>query len=199
VEVLVVVAVISVLSALTLPALQALSSKNLAASGNQISDLAAMARQNSISKNAYTAIIIKTQNTGAYSCYATLQLTRLDNGVYAAWQTLTPWQFLPKGIVFYREPFSSPANFLSGLTSPPSPFPEYSFEGQQIDLSSCAVQIYQPDGTLSAGQPLRLRLVEGSVTSAGNPIYTHLNSAGNPANYYDLVFVRDTGQTKIER
>ena len=60
----------------------------------------AMARQNSISHNAYTAVVIKSQGTGAYSAYCLLELTPQTDWSSASWTVISPWHYLGKGVVF---------------------------------------------------------------------------------------------------
>jgi len=214
VELLTVTAIISILAVLSVPSLGLLSSRALNSGGNQIADIATMARQNSVAQNCYTAIVIMTQGKGAYSAYCTLAFTLSDSGV-GSWQTLTPWRYLPQGIVFSSQNYqpTSPSSFLisSGSTSSSITWPMYPFEGTQIDLTpgkqtssqggyqQTMSQIYQPDGTLLSGQSVKLRLIEGTSNNSGTIALTHPNSSGQPASYYDIVFIRDTGQTKIER
>jgi len=62
-----------------------------------------MARQNSISNNCFTAVIIRTQGTGALAAYALIQTSWEDaNGKFADWAELTPWKYLPNGIIFEK-------------------------------------------------------------------------------------------------
>jgi prepilin-type N-terminal cleavage/methylation domain-containing protein len=186
VEMLTVLAIMSILTVLTMSSVSSLRSTALTASGNQMVDVLAMARQNSISRNSDTAIVIKSEGVGAYRAYCLLEATRQDDGSLGTWTTLTPWRYLGQGVVF--ESGQSGDTFTTTLPSLPKSLPtSFPFQGQSIDLTSTTVyQCYQPDGTLLGGQnpPIRLRLTE---------------VAGPQANYYDLVFVSNTGVTKIER
>jgi len=228
VELLTVMAVISVLAVLSVPTLGLFGSRSLTAGGNQIADMATVARQNSISNNSYTAIVIKTQGACAYTAYCLVQFSwqysgfkqdgvTPNDGSSGQWQAVTPWRYLPKGIIFsptYPSTPTPPAYFLLSSTSSsctplPSPLPvQYPFQGQPIDLtqgetsSVTVAQVYKPDGTLATGQTLILRLLEGTCDTSGNIVYTHPvpgSQPVQPANYYDIVFIRDTGQTKIQR
>jgi len=205
VETLAVVAIMSILTALTMTTFSSLQSASLTSSGNQIVDVLAMARQNSISQNAYTAVVIKSQGTGAYSSYCLLQLTRQDDGTLGAWTALTPWRSLGRGVVFESGQSNDTFISSSGSVDLPQPLPTtfpLPFQGQQILTSTTTYQCYQPDGTLMGGQAsaLRLRLIEqvaapssGTIPSQGAKV------SGQEANYYDLVFISNTGVTKIER
>ena len=196
----------------------------LSSAGNQIVDIATVARQNSISNNAYTAIVVKTNGAGAYSAYCLVQFnwqysgSTTNDGSTGQWQALTPWRYLPQGIVFsptYPSANPTPPTYflLSSTSASCTPLPsalptQYPFQGQSIDLTQGAAssitiaQVYKPNGTLITGQTLILRLAEGSADSSGNVTFTHPAPGvqpAQPANYYDIVFIRDTGQTKIQR
>ncbi len=189
-EVLIVLAIMSVLTALLMSSVSSLRSVSLSSAGNQMVDVLAMARQNSISKNVYTAIVIKSQGAGAYSSYSLLELARQDDGSLGSWTAITPWHDLAQGVVF--ESGQSNDTFVSGAASLPKPLPAaFPYKGQQIDLTSSTIaQYYLPDGTLSTQPALPARLVLRLTT-------TH--ASATPGDYYDLVFVGNTGGAKIER
>ena len=195
VEMLVVMAVMSILVVMSYSAVSSFRSTVLSTSGNQLADYATMARQNSIAKNAYTAIVIKTSGTSACSAYCLLQLVRNDDGTFGTWTQLTPWKYLPGATIF--ETGTSNDTFMAGASLQAS-FPPIAgvlnFQGAPF-AGSTSYQIYQPDGTLMGGQPLRLRLVHGTADSVNVPAVTTVIGA----NYYDLVFVANSGVVQIER
>jgi len=202
VEILTVLAITSILTILAVSSVSALRSTALTASGNQMVGVFAMARQNSISQDAYTAIVIKSNGTGAYSAYCLLQLTRQGDGTLGAWTAITPWHNLGQGIVF--ESGQANDTFTSSSIALPEALPaSFPFQGQSIDLTATSVyQCYQPDGTLMGSQSpaLRLRLIEGHVdSSSGAFTYQGATVSGQEVSYYDLVLVGNTGVTKIER
>ena len=212
IELLVVMSILSVLMLLATPSMGLLNSQSLTSAGNQMVDATTMARQNSISKNGYTAVVVKTQGSGAYTAYCILDLQKNDDGSYGAWQAVTPWQYLASGIIFSpTTPSATISSFLDGTSNIPTPLPsQFSFKGKKIDLnpgtanSETIVQIYQPNGApLSATQSLRLRLSEGIVSDSGQITYKHASKGPDgqpsPANFYDIVIVRDTGHSEIER
>ncbi len=151
VETLIVLGIFSLLTVLTLSTVPSLKSQALTSAGNSMADAFSLARQNSISKNVYTAVVIKTVGTGAGSAYCLLQLARQDDGSLGAWTALTPWRFLSSGVAFETgQPadtfISIPATLPQAL---PSSFP---FQGQNIDLTATtAFQCYQADGSLLGG------------------------------------------------
>lgn len=184
VEVLSVIAIISVLT-LTTVSYSILKSSALTSSGNQMVDVFAMARQNSIAKDDYTAVVINTQGTGACKAYCLLELTRNDDGTFSSWTALTPWRYLGNGVVFEDTPSTTSIDTFmqtSASASLPTALPtSFPFQGQSINLNSSttiAVQCYQSDGTLVGAQPLRLRLVEGAVDSSGNLTYQGAKVSG---------------------
>ena len=201
-EILTVLGIMSVLAVFAMSSTSALRSTALTSSGNQMADVFAMARQNSISKSDYTAVVILSQGTSAYSAYCLLELVPQDDGTFGSWTQLTPWHHLAQGTVFEPSTGSSnPANdtFISTSVALPSTFPAlpttFPFQGQQVNLSTSAVfQYFQPDGTLNNQPPagLVLRMVEGNVNSGGALTY-------QGSSYYDLIFVSNTGIVKIRR
>lgn len=203
IELLAVMAILSALAGLTVGSLSPVKANALTAGGNQITDLLTSARQNSISRHAFTAVVIKSAGAASYSAYCLFELTRNDDGDFATWKMLAPWRTLPEGVRFDPAPVIAPAlNFLD--MSKPLPLPlstAVQFRGKAVDLTTdVAYQIFAPDGTLTRGEPVRLRLVEAAENLAGpGIIYTGRRTAGEPANYYDIVILQYTGQPKVER
>lgn len=197
IELLVVVGILSLLLGLGVSTVDVWKSQTLSTSGNRFVDYVAMARQNSIAKNVYTAVVIKTKGEGAYSAFCLLELSRPDDNTSGTWKQVTPWSTLKTGVVFAPVTDSS---FLSVSGNPPADLPtDLAYHGKPVNFAyDAAAQVFQPDGTLSAGQGVKLRLVEGYVGDADAVTYTRPGK-GSAANYYDIVFVRDSGQAKIER
>ena len=206
IELLAVIAIISALAGLTVGSLSPVKANKLTVAGNQIADLLAVARQNSISRHAWTAVVIKSGGMARYSAYCLFELTRNDDGGYGAWKPVAPWRLLPEGIRFDPTPstdnFVTIANSRTGTAGQSLPI-AFPFRETLLDLTSASevrVQIFQPDGTLAGERPLRLRLVEAADDLAGTGIsYTGRQVSGQPANYYDILILRETGQTKVER
>jgi hypothetical protein len=196
-----VITIAAILAVLATSSFSSLQSTSLTASGNQMVDVMAMARQNSIAHDVFTAIAIKNQGQGAYGSYCLLELTRQGDWSTGTWTALTPWHFLPRGVVFESgDPFTSTS--VSLPTPLPTTFP-VPYQGQQIPSSSTVYQCYQPDGTLSAqptGSPFFLRLIRGTVdASSGAFTYQGATVSGQQVSHYDLVFVANSGQTVIQR
>ena len=206
IELLAVVAILSALAGLTMGSLSPVKANALTAGGNQIADLLASARQNSISHHSFTAVIIKSSGDKRYSAHCLFELARTDSGAFAAWRMIAPWRSLPDGVKFDPGVLTgSAANFIysNGSDAPPAPSSlpgTVPFRGQAVNTADdVAYQVFAPDGTLTKGAPIRLRLVEAGEDTADGIIYTGQKIAGQPANYYDIVIVRETGQAKVER
>ena len=73
-------AILSALTGLTVGSLSPVKANALTAGGNQIADLLASARQNSISRHAFTAVVIKSAGDARYSAHCLFELTRDDDG-----------------------------------------------------------------------------------------------------------------------
>ena len=206
IELLAVIAILSALAGLTMGTLSPVKANALTAGGNQTADLLTSARQNSISRHSFTAVIVKSSGDKRFSAYCLFELARTDSGAFAAWKMIAPWRSLPDGVKFDPGVFTgSAANFIysNGTDAPPAPSSLPStvqFRGQAVNMANnVAYQVFAPDGTLTKGAPLRLRLVEAAEDTANGIIYTGQKTAGQPANYYDIVIVRETGQAKVER
>ena len=205
IELLAVVAILSALAGLTVGSLSPVKANALTAGGNQIADLLATARQNSLSHHSFTAVIIKSSGDKRYSAHCLFELSRNDDGNFAGWKILAPWRPLPEGIRFDNTEsaadFLATANSRTGVANEKLPNAVL-FRGKPLDLASNSdvrVQIFQPDGTLAGEKLLRVRLVEAAEDTANAIIYTGQKTAGQPANYYDVVILRETGQVKVER
>lgn len=219
VEMLVVLTILSILSALTFSSFTLLRTTALTVAGNNIVDVFAMARQSAIADNSFTAVVIRTQGTGALSAYAVFEFPRQADGQFpldgnskydsTKWVQLSPWKYLPKSVVFennqsidtYMGTSLTKGSWSGANLPPPLPSGQFSLQGATVDLSTAdnVVQCYQPDGTMVSPQALRLRLVEGAADSSGNITYLGATVSGSQVSYYDVYFVANTGLTKIAR
>ena len=203
IELLAVVAIISALAGLTVGSLSPVKANALTTGGNKIADLLTLARQNSLSRHAFTAVIIKTTEEARYSAYCLFELTQNDDGTFSDWKMTAPWRLLPDGIRFDPRSVAGPANFLDMGSPPSSPrtLPAaIPFRGNLIPVGTgAAYQIFASDGRLTKGDPVRLRLVEAGEATGPGLVYTGQHSADQPLNYYDIVLVGETGQAKVER
>ena len=100
IELLAVMAILSALAGLTVGSLSPVKANALTAGGNQVADLLTAARQNSLARHAFTAVIIKTAGDARYSAFCLFELTRNDDGTFSDWKMAAPWRLLPEGIRF---------------------------------------------------------------------------------------------------
>ena len=223
IELLVVITIMGILSALAVSSVSGLGAANVSATGNQLVDFFATARQNAMAKDDFTGVVILTSGTSACAAYCMIELPNDPNYGSSTdtntssrlpdWVQATPWKYLPKGIVFEtggaNDTFITqsplPWSTLKGLTPSGSSteLTAFPFQGSQIDLTSGAiVQCYQPDGTLMGGATsLALTLIRGTASTTGSTtLYGGINSTTTrPNDYYDLYFVANTGSTIIGR
>ena len=88
------------MAGLTVGSLSPVKANALTAGGNQTADLLTSARQNSLARHAFTAVIIKSTGEARYSAFCLLELTRNDDGAFSEWKMTAPWRVLPEGIRF---------------------------------------------------------------------------------------------------
>jgi prepilin-type N-terminal cleavage/methylation domain-containing protein len=203
IELLAVMAILSALASLTVGSLSPVRSNALTAGGNETADLLTYARQNSLSRHAFTAVVVKSTGDDRFSAHCLFELKRDDDGNFSAWKMVTPWRSLPEGIRFHTgSDFLQAANSVSGAQGQNLPG-AVNFRGSPANLASNVdfrTQIFQPDGTLIGGKLLRLRIAEGAEDSTSGIIYTGAkDGSNNPLNYYDIVILLETGQSKVER
>ncbi|XHR30992.1 MAG: Tfp pilus assembly protein FimT/FimU [Chthoniobacteraceae bacterium] len=176
VELLVVAAIISLMTGLGASSLTGNHSANLNTGGNLVVDLAIQARQNSITKNTMTALVMDT--CGRH--FILMEHTDTD------WTAITRWNVLPQNVKV--DTTSSDSSFSTqkpAVTLSNLPF----CSGSNVSADTCSYQIFLPDGRLSVygiSTPMApsLRLVEA-------------NTPGN--NYYDISLNYLTGIAKVNR
>jgi prepilin-type N-terminal cleavage/methylation domain-containing protein len=205
IEMLVVVMIIGILLGLVVPAVNGFGrSSALTTGGNLVVNLANFARQQAVSKNTMTALVL-LGNQGTDTDFRAFTVLEFDP--VAGWSRTNQWEILPVGVVVDR---NDAAN-CTFLTNSPQPFPfltrftgqknpPVTFEGQQVaDQKGYAARIFMPNGALqNPEQPAQIRLVQGF--SQGNQVvYTSHDGQGKAANYYDVVIVGMTGTAKVDR
>jgi prepilin-type N-terminal cleavage/methylation domain-containing protein len=203
IELLAVIAIMTIVATFVVPAMGGFGrSAGLTVGGNQVVNLANYARQQAISKNTLTALVL-LGNQGMEEDYRALTVLEYEAGF--GWQQIMEWTVLPTGIVV---DFSDPTNctFLADspqpfpfLTGPPAQQnPPVSHRGR--DVAGYAARIFLPSGALlNSERPAQIRLVEGT-TQGPQLIYTHPHaSQPGPANFYDIAILGPTGLPKVSR
>ena len=206
IEMLAVVGILSIVLALAVPAFQNLGQASaLSSAGNTTANLVSAARQNSVSRNVLTALVVLT-GTGTEADLRTLGL--FERGVSSPWQQVGTWETLPTGIVvdpvdrvncsfIEYSPVRPTLTDLDGSAA-------VRFAGEPVESSALAYRVFLPTGSLSnAERPAQLRLVEGTIE--GPPAARTIryarrsNSSKGPSNFYDVAIIGATGAPKINR
>jgi len=184
VELLGVIAIISLITGLSSLAISGLSkSRNLANGGNLVVNLAQQARQNSLTKNSLTALVLATTTPSNTYNLKIFCLMELVPGA-TQWTQISAWQALPQGIVvdstqsvaFFNPPTLSPA------------LPDIPFQGTSV--TQIVYQVFNPDGSLyvgSNGQP------------ASSPVLKLIPNNSGSGNYYNVSLNTFTGIPRAER
>lgn len=206
-ELLVVMAILMILMTASVVAISSFAkATRLTNAGQQLSASANVARQNSMSRNAMTALVILDDPDHADNrrAFTLLELVSPADGTPAtssSWKQITAWQTLPTGIfVTFPEEFSNPLDlpFASYPSVKPDPeFPVLQYQGQEVQ--SFRYISFLPLGGLKQSKSAALRIAEGYLSSDSKLIFTHPNAEGNPANYFDISVLSATGRTKIDR
>ncbi len=178
-ELLAVISIISVLTTMAVPAL--VSSQRASAlthAGNQLADLASLARQTAMSKNAITALIVSTKPPGSQTVRQAALVMQYD-GVANAWAPLGGWVRLSESVI-------AADNFTDNTAVTRLALPDLRVDGAPLSPSGYTALVFYPDGHMVNGTSSRELAV--------SPI------AGNTqANYYKLVFNSDTSAYHITR
>lgn len=185
-ELLTVVAIMALIGAIGMPAMQSLRSARLSTSGNRLADLVNQARQNAITRNIQTALVMVTDVSD----------TGLNNRLFClveyhpaaqSWGMVSPWTLLPAEVMI-----DSAASdvFIKNSPALSTAIGNLKYGSTTITSGHYTYQVFLSDGTMDSSQipansPPVLRLVQ--------------NRAANQANYYDIILNVYTGIPKIER
>ncbi|PTX99516.1 hypothetical protein DB346_16905 [Verrucomicrobia bacterium LW23] len=201
VEILVVLSLIGVVMGVMVPALGGFGlgrGAQLNYSGNQVANLINLARQNSMSKNVMTALVVITDPSvlqGGQGIILMELKPRTDGATAtpADWKPVTKWETLGAGSIVDR--------FVSFETEQPQPaFPAFRYGTASIAASYNYI-VFLPGGNLlgSAGTS-QIRLTEGFFPKGDSaPVLTRRGANGQPVNTYNITILGATGRTKIDR
>ena len=199
-ELLFVCAIIGMMIALAAPiAGQLGKSKSLTGAGNHMADLMASARQNSMTKNCLTVLLIPAGATQWDSCIL-YQLRPKPDGsapVSGDWEPVSKWETLPSGVTIEASTFVTEAQ----SASLPAPLP--TIRRGNATIGEYRFVTFMPRGILypktipQGGNPY-LSLAAGSRAS-GQLILQGAAKNGAAVNTYKIIVLSSTGITKIER
>ncbi len=182
-ELLVVVAIMGLLATISTPGLvRSYRASTLTASGNRAVDLAMQARQNALSRNAMTALVLAINGASPNQAMTVIEL-QADQ----TWKQISSWAFLSPNAKAYPNGGAS--------TTLPGTAPTLVLNGKSLGAGGYACYVFNPDGTTynsAAVLPqLYVQYASDTAPSGGG------GNTGLP-NYYDLVF-SDAGGIHIVR
>jgi prepilin-type N-terminal cleavage/methylation domain-containing protein len=199
-ELLLVLAIIGVVIGLAAPLAGGLGkSKSVTEAGNHLTDLLASARQNSMTKNCLTVLLIPAGTDQWNSCIL-YQLRPKPDGTAPTssdWEAVSKWENLPTGVTIDDTTFVTEAQ----SASLPAPLP--TIRRGNTTISEYRFVTFMPRGILypktvpSGGNPY-LNLVAG-IRSGRRVILQGSAKNGMAANIYKIIVLSSTGITKIER
>lgn len=181
IELLVVTALLALLMSLGVPALlNSRQASALSQAGGMMADLATLARQNAVSRNAPTALLIVKQNAPDLLNNRAMTLVEMDQN--RNWRQIVGWTILPDSTLATNET-------TGGLPTPPwsAGSSVLKLRGTQINpTTQCDAYLFHPNG----------RLIVSGNTQAKLKVQM---AVGSPDNSYELIFNAATGSYKVER
>ena len=204
VELLTVIVIIALTASLVVPAFTSLGkSSALSVSANQVANLVNRARENAMSKNAMTALVVVTETSleNSNRVFILLELSPRSDGSQAQpsdWKQIGKWESLLPGVLVDPSNLSlNKSSAQAGESGVPTPaFPTLAYHGQTVSTYSYVV--FLPGGNLLGSTSPQVMLAEGNLAS-GAVTYTRPAGGGGPANYYKLTILTATGRLKIDR
>jgi prepilin-type N-terminal cleavage/methylation domain-containing protein len=194
--------VISIMATVTVAAFAGLfgvgGSFKLSGAGNRVSNLALLARQNSLSKNAMTALVmIGTSGTeGDYRAFRLFEIVPRTDGqplTSADWSPLGSWETTPDGVVV------DTCTFAPNSVAVTPPMPQILYRDSVV--TSYQYVVFLPTGALLGGTSSSVRLVQG-FRAPGSQVTTYTSARGGDgkgANYYNVCLLGASGRVKIDR
>jgi len=179
---------------------------SLGMAGNQVVNLLNLARANSTSKNAMTAVVVLSNATSDnhLRVLTVMELTPSADGSPLSstnWKQVAKWEELRPGVVISPDyAFKGTGTNESGdpdtatnKLSPPLPS-DFTYQNKSVNLSLCPSLVFLPNGSLFSGTTTPIRLMEGFFPRGSTtPTYTHTN------NYFHVTVIPATGRTKVDR
>lgn len=177
IELLTVIGLVSLLTTLVTPALMSSHrASSLTNAGNRMADMASVARQTALSRNAIMALIISSKPATDSVARQAAIIMQYD-GVQNLWAPLGGWSRLPESIsVQDNSPDKAAVTQLAALN--------LKVDGQT--LSDYTALVFYPDGRLKSSAGAR----ELNVQNTGET---------QAANFYKLVFNTDTSAFRVVR
>lgn len=164
------------------------SSRALTISGNKIARMLKAARENAVSKQALTALIVLAEHgsEGKFRIFTIAE--REENGT---WRQITNWEPLASGVTLEVDPRHCTLLDQS-LPLPGYTHDELAYRDRPLSAEQFASLVFHPDGGLgSSHSTAQIRLVEGpSKATPGD--YTFTRSEPTTL-FYDIAVAGATG------
>ena len=174
-------------------------SRALTGAGNHMADMMAAARQNSMTKNCLTVLVIPAGDD-QWNSYILYQLRPKADGTAPTnkdWEPVSKWEILPNGVTIDETTLVTE----SQSSQLPAELPVIKRGGTTIGqyrfVTFMPRGILYPKTVPQGGNP-SLRLVNG-IRAGGRLIVGGPSKNGTPANTYKVIVLSSTGITKIER
>jgi prepilin-type N-terminal cleavage/methylation domain-containing protein len=188
IEIVTVLAIIAILVGVGAPSLLgSFRASNLSDAGNQVDNLAVLARQDAETHNVRTALVLVT-NDSADASLSGRAISVWEMQSNQSWIQSSKWLFLPASTKAYDDPSAT-------ITGFPTPAPVITVEGTIIPAGSYSAFIFNPEGDMY-GSSTGTRIASVQYATDPAPVSSINTSLGN---YYDLVFSPDTGSVHVAR
>ena len=197
------VAVISIIAIIGTAAFAAFAGagrgSRLTTAGNSVSQLALLARQNSLAKNAMTALVVigNSGTEGDYRAFGLFEIVPRTDGEPAGpgdWSPLGTWETMPDGVV------ADDCTFAASTVTMSPEFPSMTYRGAVVTDYRYIVVL--PNGSLLQRSGAScVRLVTG-YRSPGTQAVTYTaakGTDGKAANFYQVCLLAATGRVRINR
>lgn len=199
VELLTVVAIISIMATMaTLTISGNSNATQLSSAGNTVVDLANQARQNSITQNALTALVLVNNSGRDEWDNRLIAILELKPGA-TTWSMVSRWQLLPSGVII--DPQQSTA-FTSTSPAIGTALGALKFQGVTLASGTYVYQVFLPEGRLLSAtenqMPPNLCLV-GGIMKNSSAKYLTTQQGGVPVNYYNVTINMYTGIPNVGR
>lgn len=204
IEMLTVVAIIGIATAMLLPAFNGLQKSGLlTTAGNTVMNMASLARQDAISKNTISALVV-LGNQGTEDDYRAVCVMEYTTGL--GWAVTRNWEKMPVGVLVDFTDTRNSTFFLNQserfpfIDRPPTqPDPPFQYQGRSVQPGAYAFRIFLPNGSLqNPEENAQIRIVQG--VKAGSEInYTNKGGEATAQNFYDIVILGATGTAKAIR
>jgi prepilin-type N-terminal cleavage/methylation domain-containing protein len=199
IELLVVISIIAIVATAAFAAFAGAGrGTRLTVAGNTVSNLALLARQNSLAKNAMTALVMigNAGTEGDYRTFALFEIVPRTDGEPAGagdWRPMGTWETVPDGVVV------EDCTFTQSTVGMTPPFPPLTFRGATI--GDYLYVVFLPNGSLLRSGSSCVKLVAGyRPPGTQTVVYTAAKGTdGKAANYYQICLLAATGRAKIIR